>query len=117
MVVRPLRRESLRFLEDGAVLLQEAVQHGLLDVRDGCQHALLRCDRGRGAHALPADVASIAPEGHRHGLEVPEDSAQGAEVVDAEDTVEAALVEADACDGERLAFDADGNVAGDARAR
>ena len=56
MVVRPFRREPLRFLEDGAVLLQEAVQHGLLGVRDGCQRALLRRVRGGGAYALPADA-------------------------------------------------------------
>jgi len=35
VVVRPFRREPLWFLEDGAVLLQEAIQHGLLGVRDG----------------------------------------------------------------------------------
>ena len=95
-------RAKIELLTDGAVLLQEAVQHGLLGVRDGRQRALLRCDRGRGAHPLPLDAASVAPEGHRHGLEVPEDGAQGAEVVDAEDAVEAAQVEADARDGERL---------------
>ena len=95
MVVRPLRREALRLLEDGAVLLQEAVQHGLLGVRDGRQRALLRRDRGGGAHALPVDAATVAPEGHRQGLEVPEDGPQGAEVVDAEDAVEAAQVEAE----------------------
>ena len=117
MVVRPHRRKALRLLEDGAVLLQEAVQQGLLGIRGGHQRVLLWRDRGGGAHALPADAATIAPESCRHGVEVPEDGPQGAELVDTEDAVEAAQVEADARDGERLAFDADGNVAGNARAR
>ena len=50
------------------------------------------------------------------GLKVPQDGAQGPKVVDAEDEVKAAQVEADVCDGEVLGPDADGDVTGDALA-
>ena len=75
---------------------------------------LLERSRVRAAHALPEDAATLAPEGQRHGLEVPENGAQGPQEVDAEDEVEATQVEADACDGEVLGPDVDGDVTGDA---
>ena len=70
--------------------------------------------RVRAIHALPEDAATLTPEGQHHGLEVPENGAQGLQEVDAEDEVEAAQVEANACDGEVLGPDADGDVSGDA---
>ena len=77
---------------------------------------LLGRDRVRAAHALPEDAATLEPEGQHHGLEVPENGAQGPQEVDAEDEVKAAQVKADACDGEVLGPDADGDVTGDALA-
>ena len=77
---------------------------------------LLGRGRVRAAHALLEDVATLAPKGQRHGLEVPENGIQGPQEVDAEDEVEAAQVEAAACDGEVLSPDADGDVTGDALA-
>ena len=41
----------------------------------------------RAAHALLEDAATLAPEGQCHGLEVPENGAQGPQEVNADDEV------------------------------
>jgi hypothetical protein len=55
-------------------------------------------------------VASLAPEGHRQGVEVPEDGSERPQKVDAKDEVEAAQVDAGARDDEVLVADGKGDV-------
>ena len=74
-------------------------------------------DRGhRVAGASPGDPTVTMGERHGHGLKVPQYGAQGPKEVDPDDEVEAAEVEADARDGERVSTDHHGHVARDALA-
>ena len=84
--------------------------------RDRGQGPLLR-GRARGAHTVPRHDAVTLLEGHGQPLEIPSEGAQRPEEVHAEDEVEAAQREPDTGDGEGLAADDDGDVAGDPLAR
>ena len=109
VIVHPDGRQALWLVEEVAVLLQEVGQEGMLGVSVGRGELELRC-RGGASNALPPDAAALAPEGHRQGVEVPKDGAEGPQEVDAEDEVEAAQVDAGACDGEVLVADGERHV-------
>jgi len=91
VVVRSDRRQAAGLLEDDAVLMEKAIQHGLLVVNSSrCCHRRAWGGGTGTTHALPQDATTPALEGERHGLEVLGNGPQGPQEVDAENEVEAA---------------------------
>jgi hypothetical protein len=90
--------------EEVAVLLQELGQQGLLGLTVPRGELQLWC-RGGAPKALPPDMATLAREGHREGVEVPQDWAEGPQEIHVKDEVEASQVDASARDGEVLIAD------------
>jgi hypothetical protein len=114
VVVRPRRWKASRLLEDGAMLLEEAVQQGLLLRGRHQGRGRLRPACGlRSLDAVPHNASCAALESDRHGCQVPSDGAQRPKEVDAEDEIEAAQVDVDTSDGVVVAGDRDGHVASD----
>jgi len=118
VVVGARRGEPAGLVEDGAVLLKEAVQHGQRRVGGdyGRGRALLVGRRCRATHALPSDAPTVAPERHGEGGAVPQDGSQRPKEVETEDEVEPAEVQTNARNDEVLVSDADGDGASDPRA-
>ena len=105
MVVGAGRRQPARLGEDVVVLLKEDVEEGALGVSGQGPQARLEDVIAGGANPPPEDTAPVPCERHAEVLKVPQDGAQGLQVVDAEDDVKAAQVNAEAAAGELLLAD------------
>ena len=90
MVVGAGRRQPVRLGEDVVILLEEDVEEGAFGVGSQGPQARLEDVVVGGSNPPPEDAAAVPRERHAEVLEVPQDGAQGAQVVDAEDDVEAA---------------------------
>jgi hypothetical protein len=115
VVIRPSWWEPLRLLEDSGVVLEKLVEHGSLGVGGRDRRGRLRRAQARGR--APHDLALVALEDECPGVKILGDGTQRAQEVDAEDEVEAAQVDADACDGVGRACNRVLHASGDPDAR
>jgi hypothetical protein len=93
-------RQTAQLREDVVELAKVAVQQGLVRCCSHCTSRRLPIVVTGGVEALPQDVPRAPREGHAQVLEVPEDMAEHAEEVDAEDDNKTVEVDAEATDGE-----------------
>jgi len=86
VVIGARRREPASLVENRPILLEEVIQQGWWWSMDSVRRAgSWMSSQGS---TRPSENASIAPpQGHVEILEVPQDGAEGAEIVNAEDEV------------------------------
>jgi len=109
MVARPRQWEPRRLVEDGVVLLEEAVQQWEPRSSGDCGLLLLG-RRWWPHHVLPCDPASIALERQGKRCAIPKDQPHRPEEVKADDEVEGPQIEADKRDSEIVIPNADGDI-------
>ena len=102
MILPTCWRPAVRCGEDILKGLEQLLQHDPR-INDGASNDSLA------THAGPVMGASIEPECHQKGGEVPDDGSQCPQPLDAKDEVERAQIQREAVDGEALVMDADVN--------